>query len=107
MLKKSLMVVTLFAAQMTLAQKPASTPVQPPAKAAVIAKAVDSPIPALTPAEQQTMNDFNQQLNELLQKLAPLQQKRAAFVQALNEEHSGFVWHDAQQQGETSGFVKQ
>jgi len=77
-----------------------------PAKATVTHKTPDAPAPALTPAEQQTMNDYDQQLNELLQKMIPLQQKRAAFIQALNAGHPGYVWKDAMKQGETSGFVK-
>lgn len=77
-----------------------------PAKPAVTRSEASAPAPALTPAEQQTMTDYDQQLNELLQKMIPLQQKRAQFVQALNAEHPGWQWHDAQRQGESTGFVK-
>jgi hypothetical protein len=83
---------------------------QQPAKPATDAKApatpAEAPAPALTPAEAQTMQDYDQQLTVLLNQMIPLQQKRAQFVQALSNEHPGFVWHDAKVQGETSGFVK-
>lgn len=77
-----------------------------PAKPAATAKPTETPAPALTPAEAQQMADYDQQLGELLQKMIPLQQKRAAFVNALNSEHPGWLWYDAKVQGETSGFRK-
>lgn len=102
---KKIALASLMLTGLALSQQitPAKAAEQP---AVTASKAHDTPAPALTSAEQQTMTDYDQQLNELLQKMIPLQQKRATFIQALNAEHPGYIWYDAQKQGETSGFKK-
>lgn len=105
---KKIALATALLTGLALGQQitPAKAAEQPAKPAVTASKAHDTPAPALTAAEQQTMTDYDQQLNELLQKMIPLQQKRAAFIQALNAEHPGYIWYDAQKQGETSGFKK-
>lgn len=68
------------------------------------ASVAEPPVPVLTHAEQEALDQYDKDIADLFEKMAILQQKRNAFVNALSSEHYGFYWHDAKQKGETSGF---
>jgi hypothetical protein len=101
---KRITIISTFAClglALALAESPAlaQTPA-PPAN-----QSAPQTAPALTAADQFTMNDYDSQITELLKQMVPLQQKRQAFVQALNASHPGWQWQDANQPGQVGHFV--